>query len=159
MKKTFKSALLESKQEVLAMRKTKISEEHKLILESVKEEYNIADFNTLPKSEKKAMKSLILEFWNPKTGITNKGIKFINESVTTLTPDSTGEEIKKYVNALVNKNINTFLDTLQDPEKIKGLIDKVHQSIMQLTKKKIKREQIAAIIQIAINVGLKKRII
>ena len=156
--KKFKSALLESKDEVLAMRKKKVSKEHKLILESVKDEYNVTDFSLLPNNKKKAMKSLILEFWNPKTGITNKGIKFINESVTTLTPDSTGDDIKKYVNALVNKNINTFLQSIQNPKKIKGLIDKVHQSIMEMTKKKIKREQLARIIQDTLAPAMKKRI-
>lgn len=156
--KKFKSALLESKNEVLEMRKKKVSKEHKLILESVKDEYNITDFSLLPKDKKQAMKSLILEFWNPKTGITNKGIKFINESVTTLTPDSTGEDIKKYVNALVNKNINTFLQSIQNPEKIKRLIDKVHNSIMDMTKKKIKREQLARLIQDTLAPAMKKRI-
>lgn len=156
--KKFKSALLESKNEVLEMRKKKVSKEHKLILESVKDEYNITDFSLLPKDKKQAMKSLILEFWNPKTGITNKGIKFINESVTTLTPDSTGEDIKKYVNALVNKNINTFLQSIQNPEKIKKLIDKVHNSIMDMTKKKIKREQLARLIQDTLAPAMKKRI-
>ena len=156
--KKFKSALLESKNEVLEMRKKKVSKEHKLILESVKDEYNITDFSLLPKDKKQAMKSLILEFWNPKTGITNKGIKFINESVTTLTPDSTGEDIKKYVNALVNKNINTFLQSIQNPEKIKRLIDKVHNSIMDMTKKKIKREQLARLIQDTLAPSMKKRI-
>ena len=156
--KKFKSALLESKNEVLEMRKKKVSKEHKLILESVKDEYNITDFSLLPKDKKQAMKSLILELWNPKTGITNKGIKFINESVTTLTPDSTGEDIKKYVNALVNKNINTFLQSIQNPEKIKRLIDKVHNSIMDMTKKKIKREQLAHLIQDTLAPAMKKRI-
>lgn len=156
--KKFKSALLESKNEVLEMRKKKVSKEHKLILESVKDEYNITDFSLLPKDKKHAMKSLILELWNPKTGITNKGIKFINESVTTLTPDSTGEDIKKYVNALVNKNINTFLQSIQNPEKIKRLIDKVHNSIMDMTKKKIKREQLARLIQDTLAPAMKKRI-
>lgn len=156
--KKFKSALLESKNEVLEMRKKKVSKEHKLILESVKDEYNITDFSLLPKDKKQAMKSLILELWNPKTGITNKGIKFINESVTTLTPDSTGEDIKKYVNALVNKNINTFLQSIQNPEKIKRLIDKVHNSIMDMTKKKIKREQLARLIQDTLAPAMKKRI-
>ena len=156
--KKFKSALLESKNEVLEMRKKKVSKEHKLILESVKDEYNVTDFSLLPKDKKQAMKSLILEFWNPKTGITNKGIKFINESVTTLTPDSTGEDIKKYVNALVNKNINTFLQSIQNPEKIKRLIDKVHNSIMDMTKKKIKREQLARLIQDTLAPAMKKRI-
>lgn len=156
--KKFKSVLLESKNEVLEMRKKKVSKEHKLILESVKDEYNVTDFSLLPKDKKQAMKSLILEFWNPKTGITNKGIKFINESVTTLTPDSTGEDIKKYVNALVNKNINTFLQSIQNPEKIKRLIDKVHNSIMDMTKKKIKREQLARLIQDTLAPAMKKRI-
>lgn len=156
--KKFKSVLLESKNEVLEMRKKKVGKEHKLILESVKDEYNVTDFSLLPKDKKQAMKSLILEFWNPKTGITNKGIKFINESVTTLTPDSTGEDIKKYVNALVNKNINTFLQSIQNPEKIKKLIDKVHNSIMDMTKKKIKREQLARLIQDTLAPAMKKRI-
>ena len=77
---------------------------------------------------------------------------------TTLTPDSTGEDIKKYVNALVNKNINTFLQSIQNPEKIKRLIDKVHNSIMDMTKKKIKREQLARLIQDTLAPAMKKRI-
>jgi energy-converting hydrogenase A subunit M len=86
---TSKNVSLNEQQKVFAADKAKL-------LAAIKHEYGVKDFNSLTEAEKSSYKSMLNEMWNSSTGMTEKGIAFLNESKAVLTEQSTDEQIEKY---------------------------------------------------------------
>ena len=86
---TSKNVALNEQQKVFAADKAKL-------LAAIKHEYCVKDFNSLSEAEKSSYKSMLNEMWNSSTGMTEKGIAFLNESKAVLTEQSTDEQIEKY---------------------------------------------------------------
>ena len=86
---TSKNVALNEQQKVFAADKAKL-------LAAIKHEYGVKDFNSLSEDEKSSYKSMLNEMWNSSTGMTEKGIAFLNESKAVLTEQSTDEQIEKY---------------------------------------------------------------
>ena len=86
---TSKNVALNEQQKVFAADKAKL-------LAAIKHEYCVKDFNSLSEDEKSSYKSMLNEMWNSSTGMTEKGIAFLNESKAVLTEQSTDEQIEKY---------------------------------------------------------------
>ena len=86
---TSKNVALNEQQKVFAADKAKL-------LAAIKHEYGVKDFNSLSEAEKSSYKSMLNEMWNSSTGMTEKGIAFLNESKSVLTEQSTDEQIEKY---------------------------------------------------------------
>lgn len=110
--KTFSSAYYISKKQTIAEREALIEQEHNRILAAMKKEFGINSFSTLNEAEKKSYRSMLKEMWNRENGLTEKGIRFINEALTPLTPDSTPEQIKKVFQREIKANINNYLAVL-----------------------------------------------
>lgn len=86
---TSKNVALNEQQKAFAADKAKL-------LAAIKHEYGVKDFNSLSEAEKSSYKSMLNEMWNSSTGMTEKGIAFLNESKAVLTEQSTDEQIEKY---------------------------------------------------------------
>ena len=86
---TSKNVALNEQQKVFAADKAKL-------LAAIKHEYGVKDFNSLSEAEKSSYKSMLNEMWNSSTGMTEKGIAFLNESKAVLTEQSTDDQIEKY---------------------------------------------------------------
>ena len=86
---TSKNVALNEQQKVFAADKAKL-------LAAIKHEYGVKDFNSLSEDETSSYKSMLNEMWNSSTGMTEKGIAFLNESKAVLTEQSTDEQIEKY---------------------------------------------------------------
>ena len=86
---TSKNVALNEQQKVFAADKAKL-------LAAIKHEYGVKDFNSLSEAEKSSYKSMLNEMWNSSTGMTEKGIAFMNESKAVLTEQSTDGQIEKY---------------------------------------------------------------
>ena len=86
---TSKNVALNEQQKVFAADKAEL-------LAAIKHEYGVKDFNSLSEAEKSSYKSMLNEMWNSSTGMTEKGIAFLNESKAVLTEQSTDEQIEKY---------------------------------------------------------------
>ena len=86
---TSKNVAINEQQKVFAADKAKL-------LAAIKHEYGVKDFNSLSEDEKSSYKSMLNEMWNSSTGMTKKGIAFLNESKAVLTEQSTDEQIEKY---------------------------------------------------------------
>lgn len=110
--KDFSNVYNSSKQIVNAEKQNRINQEHKMILEAIKQEYMVNKFGSLNESEQISYKALILEMWNPKEGLTKKGLEFLNESKTILTDKSTDEQIKKYFVNAIKSRINDIMNDL-----------------------------------------------
>ena len=86
---TSKNVALNEQQKVFAADKAKL-------LAAIKHEYGVKDFNSLSEAEKSSYKSMLNEMWNSSTGMTEKGVAFLNESKAVLTEQSTDDQIEKY---------------------------------------------------------------
>ena len=94
--KSFEKVYNTSKNVVLNEQQKNFAADKARLLAAIKHEYGVKDFNSLSEAEKSSYKSMLNEMWNPSTGITDKGLAFINESKAVLTEKSTDEQIEKY---------------------------------------------------------------
>lgn len=134
----FNQVLNESKQEVLSARQTKIDNERVAILEAVKTDYMITSkFKELPVSEQQKLKSIILEYWNPKTGLTSKGLKFLNEGESTLTKDSDINDVKHFIEKTVKRDIDEYLKASYNGTG-KQIVSKLQKEVESMIGKRIK---------------------
>ena len=124
-----------SKEIVNAEKQNRINSEHKMILEAIKHEYMVDKFGSLNESEQASYKALILEMWNPKEGLTKKGLEFLNESKTILTDKSTDDQIKKYFVNAIKAQINDIMNDLSRADIV--VINPLLKDIKEFTGKKV----------------------
>ena len=85
------------------------------IVSILKEQYMITGkIENLPIEEQKQMAYRLMEYWSPKTGIKKAGIKLLNENEIVLTPQSTKEYIKLYIEHQVKKHINAITEAYRN---------------------------------------------
>ena len=110
--KSFSTAYHISRKENKAEKETLIEQEHIKIVAAMKHEFGINNFGTLTEAEKKSYRSMLNEMWTRENGLTEKGIKFLTESVAPLTKDSTPKQIQKQFKKEVKANIIVLVATL-----------------------------------------------
>ena len=104
--KSFSSVYNKSKKQVLDAKQKLYESQKEQVITVLKETYMITcNMSELPLSQKKEMAKKILEYWSPKTGINKAGIKLINENMITLSPNSTKEDIRLYIQKQTKKNL------------------------------------------------------
>ena len=128
--KTFSSAYYTSRKESIAEKTALVEQEHAKIVAAMKKEFGINSFSALNESEKASYRSMLNAMWNKETGLTDKGIKFLNEAAAPLTPESTPEQIKKSFQREIKANVNNYLsiccgnsNSWEDAVKLKNKIE------------------------------------
>ena len=102
-------ALQTSKNAVLESNRVRIDKEHAQIIDLVKTSFGISNFANESKHTQEAVKALILEYWNPRTGLTKKGIRALNEgTVRDLTSESTEEQVRGFVRRELQTACNAY---------------------------------------------------
>lgn len=107
---SFSNACQNSKTNVLNEKNNIIDRQHNDIVNAIKKEYGISSFASLTESEKKSYKTLLFEMWSPKEGLTKKGERFLNESKTIITADSTDEQIVKYFSREILEQVKSYVN-------------------------------------------------
>ena len=104
--KSFSTVYNKSKKQVLEDKQRLYESQKEKVINVLKETYMITgNMSDLPIDQKKMMAKKILEYWSPRTGINKAGIKLINENMITLSPNSTKEDIKLYIQKQTKKNL------------------------------------------------------
>ena len=104
--KSFSTVYNKSKKQVLDAQKNLYESQKEQVINVLKETYMITgNMSDLPIEKKKIMAKKILEYWSPKTGINKAGIKLVNENMITLSPNSTKEDIRLYIQKQPKKNL------------------------------------------------------
>lgn len=140
------TALRNSKSIIDESNAQRISREHALIVESIKTEFGITDFNKENESVKKSIRSLILEMWNPKTGITEKGLSFVNEGALTLTPESTSQQVASYIRKQIMGDCRGYAKSVLSVSDFRSRISEVCANVVELTKGMFKKTDAKAVI-------------
>lgn len=112
--RSFKDVYKSSKESVREAQNAQIALQRQEILAAMSNVYGVKNFSTLNESEKAKYKGLLLEYWNPKTGMTKKGKLLIKESQKTIFPASSQDEIKEYFQNEIHKNIKECLGYLSE---------------------------------------------
>lgn len=82
------------------------------LVNAVKVDMGVNDFDVLSESERNYCRSLIREMWSPETGINQKGLAFLNEGKTILTKDAPEEQIQKKFEKMVSENLATIMSAV-----------------------------------------------
>ncbi len=104
--KNFTAVYNNSKQQVLSER-TAMYESQKIALVKVlKENYMITgNISDMSYDVQKEFKAKLLEYWSPTEGINKVGVKLLTENELTLSPRSTKDDIKLYIEKQVHKHL------------------------------------------------------
>lgn len=104
--KSFSTVYNKSKKQVLETREKLYESQKVAVINVLKETYMITgNMSDLPADQKKEMAKKVFEYWSPKTGINKAGIKLLNENMITLSPNSTKEDIRLYIQKQTKKNL------------------------------------------------------
>lgn len=153
------SESLEHKRKVRAeLEQKRIKTEHRMVLESVKANFKIRDFNALHPDNKSDIRKFILEMWNPKKGLTKRGRQYIYESKIVLAKNSTDTEIKKFIENKVGESINDYLHSFRN-NTLARYVDDLCKEIKEGTGKEYSRENILDIVIGLLNPIVKEEIL
>ena len=138
--KSFSTVYNKSKKQVLDARNQLYESQKKAIIKVLKETYMITgNLSDLPIDKQKAMAKKIMEYWSPKSGINKAGIKLINENMITLSPNSTKEDIKLYIQKQTKKNLIAITEAFREGNG-NVVVDTIKKDIEPKKKKKIKSD-------------------
>lgn len=126
---TSKNVAINEQQKVFAADKAKL-------IAAIKHEYAVKDFNSLSEAERDSYKSMLNEMWNSSTGITEKGVAFLNESKAVLTEQSTDEQIEKFFKKEFKACAEDFISNAVQGKEC-GCCKEIKAKVEEYTKKKL----------------------
>jgi hypothetical protein len=59
------------------------------------------------------MAKKLLEYWSPRTGINKAGVKLLTENMISLSPNSTKEDIRLYIQKQTKRNLVEITDAFR----------------------------------------------
>lgn len=105
--KKFNDVVLSKRRELSKERKNKINEQRKEVLNRLMKDRYITSPYALNESARTSLKATMLQLWNPNTGLTKKGYKYLFESeIPDLTPQSTPDDIKNWIVSFTKSDAN-----------------------------------------------------
>ena len=120
-------------------KRRQVYENHKIaIVNLLKEEYGIeGKMSEQPASVKEMMAKKLAEFWSPKTGINNAGVRLLNEKRIILTPASSVEDVKRYIQRMAKRNINNVTECFRRNH-TEVFVDQFNEDIKSMMGKTVK---------------------
>ena len=135
--KKFQDAFEHSKKTVTESRQQQIDHEHALVVESVKKEFGVTDLKNVSDFEKNELRSLVLEYWDPKSGLTEKGHNYIENGISTLNESSSTGTIKRHFINQSSAYLRQWVDGSMSPTEVEHKLADVIRE-MRLDGAKIK---------------------
>lgn len=134
--KSFENVYNTSKNVAINEQQKSFAADKAKLIAAIKHEYGVKDFNTLSEAERTSYKAMLNEMWNPSTGMTAKGVAFLNESKAVLTEQSTDEQIEKYFKKEFKACVENAIDCIvQGKECICG--KEIKAKVEEFTKKRL----------------------
>ena len=140
--KSFADAYKDSKKEVIERRKMLLESQKISVVEAMKAVYGIqGKISDMPKSRQAELAKDLLEYWDPKDGITKAGEKLINESKIQLHEGSSNAEVEKYIKISVHKNYGIVVESFRNKTS-NMLVESLKDEIEKSTKKRYSLQSI-----------------
>ena len=129
----------QSKKKILDEKKALIEQQKVAVVNVLKEEYMITgNVDDLLAEEKKRMASRLSEYWSPKTGLNQNGIRLINENIITLSEHSNKKDVELYIQKCVKKNLVEIVECFR-AGKQNLVVESFQKETTPLLKKKLDR--------------------
>jgi hypothetical protein len=139
--KSFKLVYNQQKSTAIAEQRSNIEKDHARLVEAIKKEYVINDFSQLNESDRESYRAMINAMWDKDNGLNEKGVAFINESVSVLTEKSTDEQIEKYVKREIKANCQEICKCLAAGGECSFLVN-LKKNVEDSTKKKLSAKNV-----------------
>lgn len=152
--KNIDTAVAASKNNVTNDNNMRILREKALVIESIKREFGITNFSNESADVRKSIRSLILEMWDPNTGLTKVGLKFVNEGGNApLTKDSTDGQIKSHIRRALMTSCVEYANTNLSSGALREKYESVCKDVMKSTgvKKEFINECYTEMVRKAVN--------
>lgn len=128
----------QSKKEILDRKKSIFEQQKIAIVNVLKEEYMITGkMADLPRDEKAKMAKRLSEYWSPKTGINENGVRLLNENIITLSPNSNAADIQLFIQKRTKKNLSAIVECFR-AGKQKIVVDEFRKEIGPMINKTLK---------------------
>lgn len=136
--KTYSQVYNTSRAAVQEHRKKLIEMQKVAVCNVLKETFGISGkLDDLDSKTKAKMAKRLLEYWSPKTGITNAGEKLINQNRLVLTANSSTEDVRKYIEKQTVKNIAQITECFR-LNQTAVIVESFNDDIHEMTGKKVK---------------------
>lgn len=138
--KSFTAVYNKSKREVTRKREQIFENQKVAIINVLKEEYMITGkISELPAKEKEEMAKRLKQYWSPKNGINESGIRLLNENMITLNPNSSKEDIKLYIVKQTKKNLLQITECFRS-NRVDVIVESFNEEIQPMINKKLKEK-------------------
>ena len=138
--KSFTAVYNKSKREVTARREQIFESQKVAIINVLKEEYMITGkISELPVKDKEMMAERLKQYWSPKNGINEAGVKLLNENMITLSPNSSKEDIKLYIVKQTKKNLMQITECFRS-NRVDVIVESFNEEIQPMINKKLKEK-------------------
>jgi len=138
--RTYNQVFNQSKKEVLDQRKAVFDKQKIAVVNVLKENYGIdGKIDDLSKKEKEKMLQRLLEYWSPKTGINEKGVKLIRESIIVLNENSTADDIRAYIRKRAYRNAQQMIECFRAGRQ-DVIVESFNEEIQPLVGKPLKQK-------------------
>ena len=128
-----------SQQKLLDEKKALLEQQKVTVVNVLKEEYMITgNVDDLPAKEKKRMAARLSEYWSPKTGLNQNGVRLINENIITLSEHSNKKDVELYIQKCVKKNLVEIVECFR-AGKQNLVVESFQKETTPLLKKKLDR--------------------
>jgi len=129
----------QSKKKILDEKKALIEQQKVAVVNVLKEEYMITgNVDDLPSEEKKRMAARLSEYWSPKTGLNQNGVRLINENIITLSEHSNKKDVELYIQKCVKKNLVEIVECFR-AGKQNLVVESFQKETAPMLKKKLDR--------------------
>lgn len=136
--KSFTAVYNKSKKEVNERREQVLNSQKVAIVNVLKEEYMITGpMSELPAKQKEEMAKRLKQYWSPKTGINEAGIRLLNENMITLDSNSTKDDIKMYIVKQTKKNLMQITECFRT-NRVNVIVESFNEEIAPMINKKLK---------------------
>lgn len=113
--KSFNEVYRNSKKEVLEQKAAIIETQKVAVVKAIKEMYMVSGKITdLPKAMQQEMANRVLEYWDPKFGLTKAGARLLNENVITLNTRSSKDDLRLYIEHQVKAHHNAIVEAYRN---------------------------------------------
>lgn len=85
------------------------------------------------------MAKRLKQYWSPKTGINEAGVRLLNENMITLSPTSSNDDIKLYIVKQTKKNLVQITECFRS-NRVDVIVESFNEEIQPMIGKKLKEK-------------------
>jgi len=137
--KSYNSVYKDERKNAINEQKSAVDKDRAKLIAAIKKGYCVDDFSSLDESTRAKFRNIINEMWNKETGLTEKGLAFVNEAASVLTELSTEEDIHKYVTRSLKANKEEILQKVATEKECK-VLSNIKRNVEADTKKKLSKK-------------------